>query len=140
VPNSTVMLIENAERLDYLNYTNYAVGLVGGRTVLLLLMTHPKATDDARQRLNVMAQSQDGFLIAEMDMRLRGPGQVLGTKQSGLPDFALASLSEDQDILILARDAAEKVIEKDGTLNRWPLLKVELDQRYQRLMGGAILT
>jgi ATP-dependent DNA helicase RecG len=141
VPNSTVMLIENAERfgLSQLHQLRGRVGR-GAERSYCLLMTHPKATDDARQRLNVMAQSQDGFLIAEMDMRLRGPGQVLGTKQSGLPDFALASLSEDQDILILARDAAEKVIEKDGTLNRWPLLKVELDQRYQRLMGGAILT
>jgi len=141
VPNSTVMLIENAERfgLSQLHQLRGRVGR-GGERSYCLLMTHPKATDDARQRLNMMAQSQDGFLIAEMDMRLRGPGQVLGTKQSGLPDFALASLSEDQDILILARDAAEKAIEKDPTLNRWPLLKVELDQRYQRLMGGAILT
>ncbi|KOR33763.1 MULTISPECIES: ATP-dependent DNA helicase RecG [Planktothricoides] len=141
VPNATVMLIENAERfgLSQLHQLRGRVGR-GAERSYCLLMTHPKATDDAKQRLNVMAQSQDGFLIAEMDMRLRGPGQVLGTKQSGLPDFALASLSEDQDVLILARDAAEKVIEKDPTLNRWPLLKLELDQRYQRLMGGAILT
>ena len=141
VPNSTVMLIEHAERfgLSQLHQLRGRVGR-GAQQSFCLLMTNPKATDDARQRLNVMAQSQDGFLIAEMDMRLRGPGQVLGTKQSGLPDFALASLSEDQDILILARDAAEKAIEKDATLNRWPLLKAELDQRYERLMGGAILT
>lgn len=141
VPNATVMLIENAERfgLSQLHQLRGRVGRGADRSYCLL-MTHAKASDEAKQRLNVMAQSQDGFLIAEMDMRLRGPGQVLGTKQSGLPDFALASLSEDQDVLILARDAAEKVIEKDPTLNRWPLLKLELDQRYQRLMGGAILT
>ncbi len=141
VPNSTVMLIENAERfgLSQLHQLRGRVGR-GAERSYCLLMTHPKATDDARQRLNVMAQSQDGFFIAEMDMRLRGPGQVLGTKQSGLPDFALASLSEDQDVLILARDAAEKVIEKDPTLNRWPMLKLELDHRYEKLMGGAILT
>ena len=87
-----------------------------------------------------MEQSQDGFFISEMDMRFRGPGQVLGTRQSGLPDFALASLSEDQDVLEIAREAAEKVIEKDETLLRWPALKAELDYRYQKLMGGAILT
>jgi ATP-dependent DNA helicase RecG len=141
VPNATVMLIENAERfgLSQLHQLRGRVGR-GAASSYCLLMTHAKATDDAKQRLNVMAQSQDGFLIAEMDMRLRGPGQVLGTKQSGLPDFALASLSEDQDVLILARDAAEKVIEKDPNLTRWSLLKLELDQRYQRLMGGAILT
>ncbi len=141
VPNATVMLIENAERfgLSQLHQLRGRVGRGADRSYCLL-MTHAKATDDAKQRLNVMAQSQDGFLIAEMDMRLRGPGQVLGTKQSGLPDFALASLSEDQDVLILARDAAEKVIAKDPNFTRWPLLKLELDQRYQRLMGGAILT
>ncbi len=141
VPNATVMLIENAERfgLSQLHQLRGRVGR-GAAASYCLLMTHAKATDDAKQRLNVMAQSQDGFLIAEMDMRLRGPGQVLGTKQSGLPDFALASLSEDQDVLVLARDAAEKVIEKDPHLTRWSLLKLELDQRYQRLMGGAILT
>jgi ATP-dependent DNA helicase RecG len=75
-----------------------------------------------------------------MDMRFRGPGEVLGTRQSGLPDFALASLVEDQDCLELAREAAEKAIAKDHTLELWPLMKQELDYRYQRLMGGSILT
>ena len=73
-------------------------------------------------------------------MRLRGPGEVLGTRQSGLPDFALASLVEDQEVLVLARDAAEKIILRDQTLARWPLLQAELEYRYQRLMGGTILT
>jgi ATP-dependent DNA helicase RecG len=75
-----------------------------------------------------------------MDMRLRGPGQVLGTRQSGVPDFALASLVEDQEVLNIARDAAERVMAQDANLERSPLLKAELDYRYQRLMGGAILT
>lgn len=141
VPNATVMLIENAERfgLSQLHQLRGRVGR-GADKSYCILMTHPKATSDARQRLNVMEQSQDGFLIAEMDMRLRGPGQVLGTRQSGLPDFALASLVEDQEILVLARNAAEKAIAQDATLDRWPLLKVELENRYQRLLGGAIMT
>lgn len=141
VPNATVMLIENAERfgLSQLHQLRGRVGR-GAEKSYCILMTHPKATADARQRLNVMEQSQDGFLIAEMDMRLRGPGEVLGKRQSGLPDFALASLVEDREILVLARDAAEKVIQKDGTLERWPLMKTELDNRYQKLLGGAILT
>jgi ATP-dependent DNA helicase RecG len=75
-----------------------------------------------------------------MDLRFRGPGEVLGTRQSGLPDFALASLVEDQDVLEIAREAAEKVIEKDPLLDRWLLMKQELQYRYQRLMGGTILT
>ncbi|HEY9883695.1 MAG TPA: hypothetical protein V6C98_08800, partial [Thermosynechococcaceae cyanobacterium] len=63
-----------------------------------------------------------------------------GTRQSGLPDFALASLVEDQDVLELARQAAEKVMAKDESLSRWTLMQQELDYRYRRLMGGAILT
>jgi ATP-dependent DNA helicase RecG len=90
--------------------------------------------------LKVMEQSQDGFWISEMDMRFRGPGEVLGTRQSGLPDLALASLVDDQEALELARDAAEKAIAQDPTLDRWPLMRTELEQRYQRLMGGAIFT
>jgi ATP-dependent DNA helicase RecG len=87
-----------------------------------------------------LEQSQDGFFISEMDMRFRGPGEVLGTRQSGLPDFALASLVEDQEVLQLAREAAEKVMEKDPTLERWALMQAELEYRYRKLMGGTILT
>ena len=74
-----------------------------------------------------------------MDMRFRGPGEVLGTRQSGLPDFALASLVEDKEVLNLARDAAEKIIASDRTLETYPSLKKELEIRYRRLMGGDIL-
>ena len=72
-------------------------------------MTSSKS-EVAMQRLRVMEQSQDGFFISEMDMRFRGPGQVLGTRQSGLPDFALASLVEDQDVLEVARTAATNLL------------------------------
>jgi ATP-dependent DNA helicase RecG len=97
-------------------------------------------SETAIQRLQVMQSSQDGFFIAEMDLRLRGPGAVLGTRQSGLPDFALARLVEDQDCLELARDAAEKAIAQSPNLELWPLLQAELKDRYYRLMGGAIFT
>jgi len=140
VPNATVMLIEHAERfgLSQLHQLRGRVGR-GASQSFCLLMSSSKA-ETARQRLKVLEQSQDGFFIAEMDMRFRGPGEVLGTRQSGLPDFALASLVEDQEVLELARQAAEKVITKDETLSRWILMKEELGYRYRRLMGGAILT
>ncbi|MGL6284437.1 MAG: ATP-dependent DNA helicase RecG, partial [Microcoleaceae cyanobacterium] len=96
--------------------------------------------DQAMQRLRVLEQSQDGFFIAEMDLRLRGPGQVLGMKQSGLPDFALASLVDDQDVLEMARQASQRVIEIDENLERWPVLQQELERRYSKIMGGSILT
>ncbi|WP_017718299.1 ATP-dependent DNA helicase RecG [Kamptonema formosum] len=141
VPNATVMLIENAERfgLSQLHQLRGRVGRGADKSYCLLLAS-PRASADARHRLNVMAQSQDGFFIAEMDMRLRGPGEVLGTRQSGLPDFMLASLVDDQEVLILARDAAEKVMEGDATLNSWPQMKAELERHYQKLMGGALWT
>jgi ATP-dependent DNA helicase RecG len=140
VPNATVMLIEHAERfgLSQLHQLRGRVGR-GGSQSFCLLMSSSKA-ETARQRLKVLEQSQDGFFISEMDLRFRGPGQVLGTRQSGLPDFALASLVEDQSVLELAREAAEKVMAKDPTLSRWTLLQQELEIRYRRLMGGAILT
>ncbi|KAM3115719.1 ATP-dependent DNA helicase RecG [Phormidesmis sp. 146-33] len=140
VPNATVMLIEHAERfgLSQLHQLRGRVGR-GGSQSFCLLMSSSKA-ETARQRLNVLEQSQDGFFISEMDMRFRGPGEVLGMRQSGLPDFALASLVEDQDVLEVAREAAEKAIAKDPSLDRFPAMKAELAYRYQRLMGGAILT
>ncbi len=140
VPNATVMLIENAERfgLSQLHQLRGRVGRGAAKSYCLLMSS--SKTETARQRLKVLEQSQDGFFISEMDMRFRGPGEVLGTRQSGLPDFTLASLVEDQEVLELARQAAEKVIARDATLSRWSLLQVELEYRYQKLMGGAILT
>ncbi|MEB3343382.1 ATP-dependent DNA helicase RecG [Okeania sp.] len=139
VPNATVMLIENAERFG-LSQLHQLRGRVGrGIHKSYCLLMRGAGSTDAVERLSVLEQSQDGFFIAEMDMRLRGPGQVLGTKQSGLPDFALASLVEDQEVLELARGAAFRVMEKDETLHSLPLLKRELELRYEKMMGGSIL-
>ncbi|MBD2383902.1 ATP-dependent DNA helicase RecG [Cylindrospermum sp. FACHB-282] len=140
VPNATVMLIENAERfgLSQLHQLRGRVGRGAAQSYCLLMSS--SRSPEAQQRLKVLEQSQDGFFISEMDMRFRGPGEVLGTRQSGVADFTLASLVEDEEVLILARQAAEKVIETDATLDRWRLMKEELKYRYERLMGGAILT
>jgi ATP-dependent DNA helicase RecG len=140
VPNATVMLIENAERfgLSQLHQLRGRVGRGAAQSFCLLVSSSRSA--DAQQRLKVLEQSQDGFFISEMDMRFRGPGQVLGTRQSGIPDFTLASLVEDEEVLILARQAAEKIIEIDASLEQWKLMKDELEYRYEKLMGGTILT
>ena len=152
VPNATVMLIENAERfgLSQLHQLRGRVGR-GSHKSYCFLMSNSK-TPNARQRLGVLEQSTDGFFIAEMDMRFRGPGEVLGKRQSGLPDFALASLVEDEEILNIARVAAEELITgipSSGTsrikpprsLEKMPSLQQELDRRYQKLLGGGeILT
>ncbi|MGK7937202.1 MAG: ATP-dependent DNA helicase RecG [Xenococcaceae cyanobacterium] len=140
VPNATVMLIENAERfgLSQLHQLRGRVGR-GSHKSYCFLMSSSKS-QDAKQRLGVLEQSQDGFFISEMDMRFRGPGEVLGRRQSGLPDFALASLVEDQEVLNLAREAAEKIILADATLNSMPGMQKELEIRYQKILGGGILT
>ena len=140
IPNATVMLIENAERfgLSQLHQLRGRVGRGVHKSYCLLISS--SKTPDSRQRLGVLEQSQDGFFISEMDLRFRGPGEVLGKRQSGLPDFALASLVEDQEVLNLAREAAEKLILADATLGKMPSLKKELEVRYQRMLGGEILT
>ena len=140
VPNASVMLIEHAERfgLSQLHQLRGRVGRGADQSYCLLMSSSKSET--AIQRLRVLEQSQDGFFIAEMDLRFRGPGQVLGTRQSGLPDFALASLVNDQAVLEMARKAAEKLIQQDPSLELWPLIKKELTRRYEKLMGGAIFT
>jgi ATP-dependent DNA helicase RecG len=140
VPNASVMLIEHSDRFG-LSQLHQLRGRVGrGAAQSFCLLMSGSRSETARQRLKVLEQSQDGFFISEMDLRFRGPGEVLGTRQSGLPDFALASLVEDQAVLEQAREAAEKVIARDESLDRWPLLQRELEYRYQRFMGGTILT
>ncbi|MEM1308374.1 MAG: ATP-dependent DNA helicase RecG [Cyanobacteria bacterium P01_H01_bin.153] len=140
VPNATVMLIEHAERfgLSQLHQLRGRVGRGAAQSFCLLMSS--TRNDVALQRLKVLEESQDGFFISEMDMRFRGPGEVLGNRQSGLPDFALASLVADQDALSIARQAAEALIDKDPDLSQLPLLQKELKRRYEKLMGGAILT
>ena len=140
VPNATVMLIEHAERfgLSQLHQLRGRVGRGAAQSFCLLMSS--TRNDVALQRLKVLEESQDGFFISEMDMRFRGPGQVLGTRQSGLPDFALASLVADQDALAIARQAAETLINEEPTLSKFPVLRQELQRRYEKLMGGAILT
>lgn len=139
VPNATVMLIENAERfgLSQLHQLRGRVGR-GDQKSHCLLVTNSK-NPDSQTRLRVLEQSTDGFFISEMDLRLRGPGEVLGTRQSGLPDFALASLTEDQDVLLMAREAAENLL-LNHQLEQYPLIQKELKIRYQKLLGTEILT
>lgn len=140
VPNATVILIENAERfgLSQLHQLRGRVGR-GSHKSHCLLVTNSR-NPDSQTRLKVLEQSTDGFFISEMDLRLRGPGEVLGTKQSGLPDFALASLTEDQDVLVVARRAAETLLMEDKSLGRHSLIQEELQLRYEQLLGANILT
>jgi ATP-dependent DNA helicase RecG len=139
VPAASVMLIEHADRfgLAQLHQLRGRVGRGAAASHCLLLNDSRNAL--ARQRLEVLVQSTDGFEIAEMDLRLRGPGQVLGTRQSGLPDLALASLSDDGEVLEQARRVARELLEQDPELQRLPALAAVLAKQRLRLVQGARL-
>ena len=139
VPEASVMVIDHAERFG-LSQLHQLRGRVGrGAAASHCLLIHDGNSATARQRLDVLVHSTDGFEIAEMDLRLRGPGQVLGTRQSGLPDLALASLSDDGAVLEEARDVARRLLESDPHLASHPQLGAALTARRQRLAEAAQL-
>ena len=118
VPNASVMVIESAERfgLSQLHQLRGRVGR-GGEQSYCILMTSPKLSEDGRKRMETMVKSTDGFEISEVDLKLRGPGDIEGTQQSGLPfDLKIANLTKDADILGHARRVAQEVLEVDPLL------------------------
>jgi len=131
VPNASVMVIENAERfgLSQLHQLRGRVGRGADQSYCVLVSS---ATSEAtRQRMEVMVATNDGFVIAEQDLKLRGPGEFLGTRQSGLPDFMLADITSDTVWLEKARQYAFQVIEADPELERHPGLKADLFRHFQ---------
>jgi ATP-dependent DNA helicase RecG len=122
VPNSTVMLIENADRfgLAQLHQLRGRVGR-GSHQSYCLLITDSK-TEETIKRLNILVDSTNGFDISEKDMEIRGPGEFLGTRQSGLPDLVLADLIQDRGILEMAREAAFRLVAHQTDLTQYPEL------------------
>lgn len=125
VPNSSLMIIENPERLG-LAQLHQLRGRVGRGDIAshCLLMYHAPLSQQSRERLQVMRDSNDGFVIAEKDLELRGPGEVLGTRQTGLAQFRVADLERDRDLLMAVRTAAQELIKQtpdsvDALVNRW---------------------
>lgn len=119
VPNATVMVIENAERfgLSQLHQLRGRVGR-GGNKSYCILVTEYKMSEDTRKRMEIMTTSNDGFVIAEADLKLRGPGDIEGTQQSGIAfDLKIASLSRDEQLLQYVRDVAREIVEADAEYN-----------------------
>ena len=118
VPNATIMVIEHAERfgLAQLHQLRGRVGR-GSKASSCLLLYKAPLSDNAKARLAMMRQTNDGFLIAEEDLRLRGAGEVLGTRQSGEAGFRLADLSEHAGLLSAARDMAREVLAREGEMS-----------------------
>ena len=119
VPNASVMVVENAERfgLAQLHQLRGRVGR-GAEQSYCILMSDFKLSKEARIRIDTMVRTNNGFEIADMDLRLRGPGDITGTQQSGITDLLVSDLSKDSRILQIARDAAHALLEKDPALEK----------------------
>jgi ATP-dependent DNA helicase RecG len=128
VPNASLMVIENAERmgLSQLHQLRGRVGRGADTSVCILLYQNP-LSDTARERLRIIYESSDGFEVARHDLRMRGPGELLGARQSGLPMLRFADLERDLDLLEAARDAADRMLRK------WP---ERTEAHLQRWLGG----
>ena len=120
VPNASVMVIESAERfgLSQLHQLRGRVGR-GSSKAYCVLMTGNKLSKEGRQRIELMCQTQDGFILAEEDMKMRGPGDIEGTQQSGIAfDLKISSISKDTQLMELSRETASAIIEADNDLSR----------------------
>jgi ATP-dependent DNA helicase RecG len=134
VPNASVMIVEHAERfgLSQLHQLRGRVGR-GAEKSYCVLLTSDKKTAVANERLGILAKSNDGFVIAEKDLEIRGPGELLGTKQSGLPEFRVANLVRDQQFLEAARKEAEFYLakgEKSSAETAKMIQRVKADPRF----------
>lgn len=129
VPNASVMIIESAERfgLSQLHQLRGRVGR-GAEQSFCILMTGHKLSSDSKTRLETMVNTNDGFKIAEVDLKLRGPGDLMGTQQSGVLNLKIADIVKDNDILKTARYHAHRILKEDISLQKHPIILHALSQ------------
>ena len=136
VPNATVMLIENAERfgLAQLHQLRGRVGR-GGYQSYCIFMSASKS-DETKERLEILNRSNDGFFIAGEDLRLRGPGDLFGIRQSGILDFKIADVFQDAEVLKIAGEEANKILKRDPELKdpSYKKIKNHIDHKIQQIM------
>ncbi len=144
VPQATIMIIEHAERfgLAQLHQLRGRVGRSSEQSYCFLIYSLP-LSENAKERLSIMRDTEDGFIIAEKDLQLRGGGEILGTKQSGIPEFKVADIVAHSDLLQIARDDARLIISKDPDLKsergkalRCLLYLFEYDKAIENLKSG----
>lgn len=136
VPNATVIVIENAERFG-LSQLHQLRGRVGRSDLQsYCILSSNTRSQETKARLNIMTQTNDGFVIAEKDLQLRGPGEFLGTRQSGLPDMIIADIVNDAKILELARSEAIDFVKKYN-IDDYPILKDAKGLNYDSDLFGA---
>ena len=139
VPNATVMVVEHAERFG-LAQLHQLRGRVGRGAVksYCILMTGPRVSEQAEERLNAMVRTQDGFELAELDLSMRGPGEFFGTRQAGLPDFRVANLLRDKQVLELAKQEAARFANApapEGSETERERVRAHLNSTWQRRYG-----
>jgi ATP-dependent DNA helicase RecG len=139
VPNATVMVVEHAERfgLAQLHQLRGRVGRGAAKSCCILL-TGDRVSPLAEERLNAMVRTQDGFELADLDLTLRGPGEIFGTRQAGLPEFRVASLVRDRQLLELAKQEAERFVAEQGseaTEAERARVRTHLKEAWQRRYG-----
>lgn len=142
VPNATMMVIENAERfgLSQLHQLRGRVGRGEGQSYCIL-MSKPNISADTRKRLSIMTSTTDGFLVAEADLKLRGPGDLEGTMQSGMAlDLRLANLATDGRFIQLARDEADALLDKDPSLSAHPALLHEMHALFDKAVDWSMIS
>jgi len=139
VPNATVMVIENAERfgLSQLHQLRGRVGR-GGEQSYCILMTKDTLSNTSRERIRTMCSTNDGFEIAEADLRLRGPGDLQGLQQSGVLDLKLASIVDDEPLVQATRNEVRDLLDANPTLDRYPMLLKHIEESKNRLMWSKI--
>ena len=140
VPNATVMMIEHPERFG-LAQLHQLRGRVGrGMHQSYCILIGPRMfAEEARERLNAIVRTSDGFKLAEEDLRLRGPGEFFGTRQSGLPDLRAANIIRDADLLEMARTEAFELVMKDPSLSGYPYLRETLRRKWMGKLGLIIV-
>ena len=137
VPNASVMVIESAEKfgLSQLHQLRGRVGR-GSEKSFCILLTSARVSKEAKERINIMCATNDGFKIAEKDLEIRGPGSIEGTRQSGALNFKLASIVNDREVLEKARAAAELLCEEDQELNMAKNLQLKNYLQQQKGKNG----
>lgn len=131
VPNASIMVIENAERFG-LAQLHQLRGRIGrGKYQSFCILVSEMKTENAKERLGIMAETTDGFKLAEEDLKLRGPGQFFGSMQHGLPDLKIADVLKDMDILLAARRAAMETMENQEDVRFvLPVLALQYQQQF----------
>ena len=143
IPNAAVMVIENAERfgLSQLHQLRGRVGR-GGNQSYCILMSKYELTSDGRKRLNAMVSTNDGFEIANIDLQLRGPGDIQGTQQSGMLDFKIADLAKDEKLVSYTRNLAIQILDDDPDLQKpeHHRLKAKVDELIRSEVNWSVIS